>query len=178
MHEAQQRPHVVVTAGRQDELLDDEQGVLPTLAVLHDVVDAASAAKLSEQSWGREKETEQRYQSLDETQQINYINQLLSVVLAALMSPHNQHEVIFREITPNYLRPSIQLLDILQTVCAVKSIIFTLKHNDTFLFHNLLLSTHPLPFFFQLSYSLDLSFFVIYKRQRNFPTVSLRQVGS
>lgn len=51
MHQAQQRSHVVVSAGRQDQLLDDEQGVLSTLTVLHDVVDTASATKLSEQSW-------------------------------------------------------------------------------------------------------------------------------
>ena len=50
MHESEQRSHVVVSAGRQDELLDDEQRVFPTLTVLHDVVDAASAAKLPEQS--------------------------------------------------------------------------------------------------------------------------------
>ena len=49
VHEAQQRPHVVVAAGRQDELLDDEQGVFPALAVLHDVVDAAGAAELPEE---------------------------------------------------------------------------------------------------------------------------------
>lgn len=48
VHEAQQRSHIVVSAGRQDELLDDEQGVFPTLPVLHDVVNAASAAKLPE----------------------------------------------------------------------------------------------------------------------------------
>ena len=55
VHEAEQCPHVVVSAGRQDELLDDEQGVFPTLPVLHDVVNATSAAKLPEQSWKTEK---------------------------------------------------------------------------------------------------------------------------
>lgn len=51
MHEAQQCSHVVVSAGRQDKLLDDEQGVFPTLPVLYDVMNTAGAAKLSEQSW-------------------------------------------------------------------------------------------------------------------------------
>lgn len=50
VHEAQQRPHVVVAAGRQDKLLDDEQSVFATLAVLHDVVNATRATELSEQS--------------------------------------------------------------------------------------------------------------------------------
>lgn len=50
VHEAQQRSHVVITAGRQDKLLNDEQGVFATLAVLHDVVNATRATELSEQS--------------------------------------------------------------------------------------------------------------------------------
>ena len=50
VHEAQQRTHVIVPAGRQDQLLDDEQCVLPTLAVLYNVVNASSATKLSKQS--------------------------------------------------------------------------------------------------------------------------------
>lgn len=51
VHEAEQSSHVVVSAGRQDELLDDEQRVFPTLTVLHDVVDATGAAELPEQGW-------------------------------------------------------------------------------------------------------------------------------
>ena len=60
MHEAQQCSHIVISAGRQDELLDDEQGVFPTLPVLHDVVNATSAAKLPEQSWERERKKWQK----------------------------------------------------------------------------------------------------------------------
>lgn len=48
MHQAQQRPHVVISAGRQHQLLDDEQGMFPTLTVLDDVVNAAGASKLPE----------------------------------------------------------------------------------------------------------------------------------
>lgn len=47
VHEAQQRTHVIIPAGRQDQLLDDEQCVFPTLAILYNVVNTASAAKLS-----------------------------------------------------------------------------------------------------------------------------------
>lgn len=50
VHEAQQRSHVVVATGRQDKLLDDEQSVFATLAVLHDVVNATRSTELSEQS--------------------------------------------------------------------------------------------------------------------------------
>lgn len=49
VHEAQQCTHVIIPAGRQDQLLDDEQRVFPTLAVLYNVVNTASAAKLSEE---------------------------------------------------------------------------------------------------------------------------------
>lgn len=55
VHEAQQGSHVVVAARRQDELLNDEQGVLATLPVLHDVVNAASATELSEQGCEEKK---------------------------------------------------------------------------------------------------------------------------
>lgn len=51
VHEAQQCTHVIVPAGRQDQLLDDEQCVFPTLTVLYNVVNTASATKLSEEGW-------------------------------------------------------------------------------------------------------------------------------
>lgn len=55
VHESQQRSHVVVAAGRQHQLLDDEQRVLATLPVLHDVVHAPRAPKLPEQGCKRGK---------------------------------------------------------------------------------------------------------------------------
>lgn len=55
MHEAEQCSHVVISAGRQDELLDDEQGMFPTLTILHDVVNTTSTAKLPEQSCKTDK---------------------------------------------------------------------------------------------------------------------------
>lgn len=55
MHETQQCAHVVLAAGGQQQLLDDHQGVLAALPVLHDVVYAAGAAELAELAWGGER---------------------------------------------------------------------------------------------------------------------------
>lgn len=51
VHEAQQCTHIIIPTGRQDQLLDDEQCMFSTLAVLHNIVNTTSTAKLSEESW-------------------------------------------------------------------------------------------------------------------------------
>lgn len=53
VHEAQQRAHVIVSGGRENQLLDDHQRMLATLPVFHYVVHATGTAKLPEQTCNR-----------------------------------------------------------------------------------------------------------------------------
>ena len=50
MHESQKRAHVIVPIGRQHQLLDHHQGMLPTLWVPHYIMRTSCASKFSENS--------------------------------------------------------------------------------------------------------------------------------